>query len=316
MKTGNRYHELEQAIDGVLASYDAEDPINSLDTAALPNKRAVIEAYTHLEPALFMGYYSHRALNPHNLRHGIAEHLYAAHGLLVDQIDRALRYQKWHGRVLSCCPLSTAEDVVLQLMRALPDVRRQLAGDAQAAFRGDPAAESMEEVVFSYPSLKAIAAYRIARVLRQVGVPMIPRIIAEHAHGQTGIDISPGAKIGERFFIDHGTGVVIGETATIGDDVKLYQGVTLGALSVANRGDTTKRHPTLEDFVTVYAGATILGGDTVIGRGSVIGGNVWLVTSVPPNSKVFGRGREAADGAGEVQLTNGSNGNTKPKTTG
>jgi len=296
MPTGHRYDELEHAIDGVLASYDSDEPINSLDTAALPNKRAVIDAWGHLEPALFMGFYSHRALDRHNLRHGIAEHLYAAHGLLVDQIDRSTRYRKWHGMTVSGCPLGSAEEVVLGLMRALPEIRRLLAGDVQAAYQGDPAAESVEEIVFSYPSLRAIAAYRVAHVLRRACVPMIPRIITEHAHGHTGIDISPGATIGERFFIDHGTGVVIGETAVIGNDVKLYQGVTLGALSVHDRGDRRQRHPTLEDEVTVYAGATILGGDTVIGRGSVIGGNVWLVSSVPPNSKVFGRAREANGG--------------------
>jgi len=291
--TTHRYHELEQAIDGVLASYEGEDAINSLDTAALPNKRAVIEAYGHLEPALFMGYYSTRSLDRHNLRHGIAEHLYAAHGLLVEQIDCALRYRNWHGRTPGC-PHTSADDVVLSLMRAIPEVRRKLAGDVRAAYDGDPAAESVEEIVFSYPSLKAIAAHRIANVLRRAGVPMIPRIIAEHAHSLTGIDISPGADIGERFFIDHGTGVVVGETSKIGDDVKLYQGVTLGALSVPNRGDKRKRHPTIEDGVTVYAGATILGGETVIGKGSIIGGNVWLVSSVAPGSKVFGRERNGS----------------------
>jgi len=307
MTTAHRYHELEQAIDDVLTSYASDDPINSLETAALPNKRAVTEAYAHLEPALFMGFYSHRSLDRNNLRHGIAEHLYAAYELLLDPIDRALRYKAWHGRVGPGCSLATAEDVVLRLMQAIPGVRKLLSGDVQAAYDGDPAAESLEEIVFSYPALKAIAAYRVANVLRRAGVPMIPRIITEHAHGQTGIDISPGATIGERFFIDHGTGVVIGETALIGDNVKLYQGVTLGAISVPNRGDRRKRHPTLEDGVTVYAGATILGGDTVIGEGSVIGGNVWLVHSVPPNSKVFGRGREAsdrpADGGGALQVS-------------
>ena len=309
MNSGHRYHELEQAIDAVLASYDSDEPINSLDTAALPNKRAVIDAYAHIEPVLFMGFYSHRALDRHNLRHGIAEHLYAAHGLLVEQIDRALRYQKWHGRALSCCGITTAEDVVQQMMRALPEVRRQLAGDVKAAYLGDPAAESLEEVVFSYPSVRAIAAYRIARVLRRMGVPLVPRIITEHAHATTGIDISPGATIGERFFIDHGTGVVIGETAELGNDVKLYQGVTLGALSVPNRANSAKRHPTLEDEVTVYAGATILGGDTIIGKGSVIGGNVWLVGSVPPYSKVFGRQREeAAEEPPPPGAPNGPNG--------
>jgi serine O-acetyltransferase len=306
----HRYDELERAIDRVYASYESDDPINSLDTAALPNKRAVIEAYQHLQPALFMGFYSQRSLDRNNLRHGIAEHMYLAHDLLVAQIDRALHYQKWHGRPAKGCLLATAEEVVLTLMRALPDIRCQLSGDVQAAFKGDPAAESIEEIIFSYPSLQAIAAHRVAHVLRKACVPMIPRIITEHAHGKTGIDISPGATIGERFFIDHGTGVVIGETAIIGDDVKLYQGVTLGALSIPNRGDARKRHPTLEDGVTVYAGATILGGETVIGKGSVVGGNVWLVSSVPPGSKVFGRQREENGGLSgsdpPPQLSNGA----------
>src|SRR5262249_21392993 len=153
---------------------------------------------------------------------------------------------------------------------------------------GDPAAKNVEEIVFSYPGVEAMCAYRIAHHLYRSGVPMIPRIITEHAHSRTGIDISPGAQIGERFFIDHGSGVVIGETAIIGDDVKLYQGVTLGALSVPHREEQPKkRHPTIEDGVTIYAGATILGGETVVGAGSIIGGNVWLTRSVPPGSKVF-----------------------------
>src|SRR5690606_4849493 len=174
-----------------------------------------------------------------------------------------------------------------------PRLRRTLDGDVRAAYAGDPAARSVEEIVFSYPALEAITAHRIAHELYRAGVPMIPRIISEHAHSVTGIDINPGARIGERFFIDHGTGVVIGETAVIGNDVKLYQGVTLGALSVPHRESDAigKRHPTIEDEVTIYSGATILGGDTVIGRGSVVGGNVWLVRSVPPGSKVFGRPR-------------------------
>jgi serine O-acetyltransferase len=165
----------------------------------------------------------------------------------------------------------------------------------KAAYEGDPAAKNVEEIVFSYPSLEAIVAYRIANRLYRAGVPMIPRIITEHAHSRTGVDINPGATIGERFFIDHGTGVVIGETTVIGNDVKIYQGVTLGALSVANRDEGGKRHPTLEDDVTIYAGATILGGQTVIGKGSVIGGNVWLTKSVPAGSRVFGKAREPED---------------------
>lgn len=288
-----RFRELESAIDGVLASYDGSLEIDNLESAALPNKRTVIEAYQHLKPVLFLGFYATHALVRDNLRHAIAEHLYAAHHLLVEQIERALTYDRWR----SPCRLGAGcgEEVVLKLFGAIPELRRVLNSDVRAAYDGDPAAGSVEEIVFSYPSIEAITAHRVAHVLAEAGVPMIPRIIAEHAHSVTGIDINPGATIGERFFIDHGTGVVIGETAVLGRNVKLYQGVTLGALSVPNRGTKGQRHPTLEDDVTVYAGATILGGDTVIGRGSIVGGNVWLVRSVPPGSKVFGRPREDTD---------------------
>jgi serine O-acetyltransferase len=179
--------------------------------------------------------------------------------------------------------------VVLKLLNTVPAVRALLSKDVLAAFQGDPAANSVEEVIFSYPSIEAITTHRIAHELYRDGVPMLPRIMSEHAHSITGIDIHPGARIGESFFIDHGTGVVIGETCVIGNNVKIYQGVTLGALSLA-RGvpgePGAKRHPTLEDDVTIYAGATILGGQTVIGAGSVIGGNAWLVDSVPPGSRI------------------------------
>ena len=178
--------------------------------------------------------------------------------------------------------------LVEQFIGRLPTVRRLLAEDVEAAFEGDPAARSYAEIVVSYPALNAVAIYRIAHELYQLGVPILPRMMTEHAHDRTGIDINPGARIGRRFFIDPGTGVVIGETAVIGDNVRIYQGVTLGARSPRHgevlRG--VKRHPTIEDNVVIYAGATILGGETVVGRGSVIGGNVWLVESVPEESKV------------------------------
>lgn len=295
-----RFRELEQAIDDVVASYDAEYEINNLESAALPNKRAVIEAFNHLKPVLYMGFYSKRFLNRDSLRHAVAEHLYPAHAILVEQIERALTYEHWIGRTAQHLPAGSGEDVVLTLFGALPELRRLLNSDVQAAYDGDPAAKSVEEIIFSYPSLEAITAYRVAHVLWEAGVPMIPRIITEHAHGCTGIDIHPGAEIGERFFIDHGTGVVIGESAVIGKNVKLYQGVTLGALSVPQRSpEPNKRHPTIEDDVTIYSGATILGGDTVIGQGSTIGGNVWLVDSVAAGSKIFGRGRQDGDPRGE-----------------
>jgi serine O-acetyltransferase len=246
-------------------------------------------------PVLYMGFYSTRALNRTNLRYALSEHLYPAQDILVEQICRAIRYQERMGRVEQPKPEGWSEEVVLRLFKKIPELRRVLNTDVRAAFDGDPAASSIEEVVFSYPSIQAISAYRVAHELFADDVPMIPRIITEYAHSRTGIDINPGARIGESFFIDHGTGVVIGATAIIGRNVKLYQGVTLGALSVTrgeingSRGD--KRHPTIEDDVTIYAGASIHGGETVIGQGSVIGGNVWLTKSVPPGSKIFGRAK-------------------------
>ncbi len=290
-----RTGDLEAAIDAVTASYDGPEPINNLQSAALPNQRKVVEAFNHLKPAIFMGFYSTRPLNRDNLRHALSEHLYPAYEILIDQIDRAVSYSSCRG-----CPMKVSaewsEQVVLQLFNQLPLLRRCLDGDVSAAYRGDPAAASVEEIVFSYPSIEAITAHRVAHVLHRAQVPMIPRIIAEHAHALTGIDIHPGASIGESFFIDHGTGVVIGETSVIGNNVKIYQGVTLGAHSTTRSElsdrNGAQRHPTIEDDVTIYAGATILGGETVIGKGSVIGGNVWLVRSVPPATKIFGRGKE------------------------
>jgi serine O-acetyltransferase len=189
---------------------------------------------------------------------------------------------------LSLPDASTPEHVVAAFLPRLPAIRTALAGDLEAAFEGDPAARSYSEILVAYPSIRAIAIQRIAHELFLLRVPILPRMMTEHAHDRTGIDIHPGARIGRRFFIDHGTGVVFGETVEIGDNVRIYQGVTLGARS-PRRGESlrgVKRHPTIEDDVTIYAHATILGGDVVIGRGSVIGGNVWLTESVPPGSKV------------------------------
>ncbi len=180
-----------------------------------------------------------------------------------------------------------AEHPIEMFIEAIPQVARDLAADAQFLHGGDPAAASMDEVILAYPGFYAIAAHRLAHRLHQIGVPVIPRLISEYAHQRTGIDIHPGASIGVPFFIDHGTGVVIGETTRIGDRVKVYQGVTLGALSVRKQDAHAKRHPTIEDDVIIYASAVILGGDTVIGRGSVIGGNVWLTESVPSGSVVY-----------------------------
>lgn len=291
----NCIRDLERAIDGVVESYDGPLEINNLESAALPNKRAVVQALNHLKPLIYMGFYSQRALHKDNLRYAVSEHLYPAFETLVEQIARAVSYET-RVRGAPFRNAGWAEDVVLRLISRLPELRRILNADVVAAYQGDPAASSIEEIVFSYPSIEAITSYRIAHELHIEGVPIVPRIITYNAHEKTGVDVHPGATIGEGFFMDHGTGIVIGETAEIGRGVKVYQGVTLGALSTRRNDGTTprphKRHPTIEDNVTIYSGATILGGETVIGAGSVIGGNVWIVKSVPPNSKIFGRGKE------------------------
>ena len=187
------------------------------------------------------------------------------------------------------CPVATAEKLVLEFLERLPGVRCLLTTDVQAAFQGDPAATTTDEIILAYPYLEAVAIQRSAHVLYQIGVPLVPRIMTEWAHSRTGIDIHPGAKIGAHFFIDHGTGVVVGETAEIGEHVKLYQGVALIARSLAGGQALhgVKRHPTVEERVTVYSGTTIMGGDTIIGAGSTIGANVFLTHSIPPRSLVF-----------------------------
>jgi serine O-acetyltransferase len=283
--------KLGEVIDSVVESYSRGRSIDNLESAALPNKRKVIQAFIHLKNVLYMGYYATRELNKHNLHQHVGAHIHDAYELLVEQIARAVAY----GGSPECRPASDAaafsEEVVLEVFSLLPAIRDRLGLDIDAAFKGDPAAKTVEEVIYSYPATEAITAYRIAHEFQIRCVPLIPRILTEYAHGETGIEIHPGAQIGERFFIDHGTGVVVGETSVIGDDVKIYQGVTLGALSVP-RDNTMpnsvpgKRHPTLEDRVTVYAGATILGGNTVVGYDSVIGSNVWLTKSVPPGTRV------------------------------
>ncbi len=203
---------------------------------------------------------------------------------LKGRLEKILQYNPNKGN-------NDAKEISREFFNQLPELYDAIEDDVRAMYEGDPAARTRSEVIRTYPGFYAISAYRVASVLHRYGVQEVPRIITEHAHSRTGIDIHPGARIGHHFCIDHGTGVVIGETTVIGDNVKIYQGVTLGALSVNKQDAERKRHPTLEDDVVVYAGATILGGDTVIGRGSVIGGNVWLTRSVPPNSKIYYQAR-------------------------
>jgi len=282
---------LEQIIDSVTDSYRLGREIDSLESSALPNRRRVIEALHHLEHAIFLGFYTTKRLGVENLRSTLAAHLQSAANLLVEQIARAVVYARSGGPSPEPIDLATSQDAVYSVLGQLPKLRELLSLDVRAAYSGDPAANSIEEIVFSYPSVQAVTTHRIAHEFHLRRVPLIPRILSEHAHSVTGIDIHPGAQIGKRFFVDHGTGVVIGETAIIDDDVKLYQGVTLGALSLPRDSSgelirKTKRHPTLERGVTVYAGATILGGDTVIGAHSVIGANTWITESLPPHTRV------------------------------
>lgn len=285
---------LDDALDGLLASYAVDAPLDNLATHTLPNRRAVIEAFVHLQHALFLGFFTTSTPTRETLRAALGEHVQAAQALLAQQVWRAAQ---WADRDRPPderrCDGWCAESVDV-LLAKLPALREQLREDVQATYDRDPAAESLEEVVFSYPGIHAITAHRVAHVLFQLGVPFIPRILSEHSHGRTGIDIHPGATIGERFCIDHGTGLVVGATSVIGANVQLYQGVTLGAHVVdgsigRERFSQAKRHPTLEDDVVVYAGATILGGDTVVGARSVIGGSVWLTRSVPAGSRITNR---------------------------
>jgi len=285
-----RRAELPEIIDSILRGCRQENCCNHVDMTPLPSRAAAAEIVESLKNVLFPGYFGH-AVDRASLPYYLGVEVTRLYERLCVQVGRAFEHEC--RRQDAACTLcqERGETEALEFLRRVPRLRELLAKDVAAAMRGDPAAKSLDEIIFSYPGLLAVSVYRCAHELHRQGVPLLPRMTAEHAHSLTGIDIHPGAEIGERFFIDHGTGVVIGETCIIGDNVKLYQGVTLGALSFPRdesgelvRG--TKRHPTIEDDVTIYAGATILGGDTVVGKGSVIGGNVWLTRSVPPGTVV------------------------------
>ncbi len=268
---------------------------NTVKGIHLAGRKAICRVLEDLIAILFPGCHGADPVPPAHIRTFVEERLQDAADTLREQIERAFRYQCEFDKCKDCgdC-VRKADAAVRTLIAALPDIKCLLQEDVVAAYEGDPAARSIMEVVMSYPGFQAIITHRIAHVLHKEGVPLIPRIMSEHAHSLTGIDIHPGATIGAGFFIDHGTGVVIGETTVIGRNVKLYQGVTLGALSFPKDADGNpikgvKRHPDVQDNVTIYAGATILGGETTIGAGSEIGGNVWLTHPVPPNSKVYNR---------------------------
>jgi len=276
---------IEKLVGEVAKTYEGDSGINFIDVTNLPVREKILQILDLLTEILFPGYTGKRTVTKSNINFVIIDILYHIYTDLTEQIERAYRYRC---RMENCdtgdCR-KMAEDATQHLLAQLPKIRELLKGDVGAAFDGDPAAKSYEEIVISYPCIIAIATYRLGHELYLKDVPLIPRIMTECAHAKTGIDIHPGATIGRNFFIDHGTGVVIGETTIIGENVKLYQGTTLGALSFPKdeRGRIIKggkRHPTIEDNVTIYAEATILG-DITIGKGAVIGGNVWIKESVP-----------------------------------
>ena len=282
--------DFESLTDQIVETYQDDSGTNFIDVLNLPVREKIIHALELLLELLFPGYRGLRKITRENVRSIIHELLVILRRDLKEQIEMGLR----HECKLKDCPTCDCSDLANvhagELLKRIPSIRQVLKTDVDAAFDGDPAAKSFEEIVISYPCILAIAVHRIAHELYRMEVPLMPRIMSEYAHSQTGIDIHPGARIGNYFFIDHGTGVVIGETAVIGSRVKIYQGVTLGALSFPKdeRGEIIrdqKRHPTLEDDVTVYAEATILG-DITIGRGAIIGGNVWMRESVPPQTVV------------------------------
>ncbi len=282
---------LPRISEELMAAYRSSGDLHHLRLRDLPSKQRTIGILNDLMTILFPSWSGDSSLAEAGGERLLGNALNSLYTRLGEEIVRSLRYSQGGEDETSVEGVrERARGIVEALLRQLPVMKRRLSADVQAAYEDDPAAKSLEEIVLSYPCLYAVATYRIAHELYERGVPIIPRIMSEHAHSLTGVDIHPGARIGENFFIDHGTGVVIGETCEIGNNVRIYQGVTLGAKSLSHadvpalRGQ--KRHPTIEDDVVVYSGATILGPDTVIGKGAVIGGNVWITSSIPANTTV------------------------------
>ena len=281
---------IEQVVDSILEDYRSGRDIDRLEQLRRPDKDAIIGIIEKLRRIIFPGYFRDKSYKYYNARSNLSV-------LIEDVMYHMTRQLKLvfesRGQTREQAA-EQAQQVCLEFFSRIPEIRAVVQTDLQAAYDGDPAATDMAEIIFSYPGLYAIMVYRLAHVLHTLNVPMLPRIMTEYAHNITGIDIHPGATIGKYFFIDHGTGIVIGETTVIGENVKIYQGVTLGALST--RGGQSlrgkRRHPTIEDDVTIYAGASILGGDTVSGKGSVIGSNVFITESVAPGTSVRNKKQE------------------------
>ena len=276
--------QIESVVDCILQDYSCGRDIDKMDHFSRPDKDVVIDIIDKLRRIVFPGYFKDKNYRIYNAKHNLSMLIEDVMYNLNRQITLVFR----NAGQSEEAAVENAQQVCLEFFRQIPQVRAMVQTDLEASYEGDPAATGMAEIIFSYPGLFAITVYRLAHVLYTLNVPMLPRIMTEHAHSVTGIDIHPGATIGKYFFIDHGTGIVVGETTVIGENVKLYQGVTLGALST--RGGQSlrgkRRHPTIEDRVTIYAGASVLGGDTVIGRDSVIGSNAFITSSIAPCTTV------------------------------
>ena len=257
----------------------------------IPSRESVVSIINQFREIIFPGYFTNERLDPANLRYSLGQVVSRFFDSLSHQVALSVQHECFRRDRPCARHTEKGYEVSLDILRAIPELRKTLAADVEAAFDGDPAAKSHDEIIFSYPGMYALTVYRLAHELHRRDVPLLPRIMTEYAHSHTGIDIHPGARIGKRFVIDHGTGVVIGETTEIGNNVRIYQGVTLGALSLPREMVAElryqKRHPTIEDNVIIYSGATILGGETVIGTNTTIGGSVWLTESVPANTRVM-----------------------------
>ncbi len=287
-----RYREdIPAVVDDLVLSCTTGDCFDHISPEPIPSREAIIGIIEQARRILYPGYFIRRRVDRTNLGYYLGQEATGLFEALSEQITLCIRHECIrHNQACTQCEERGKQEAAA-FIRQLPNLRRILAMDVRAAYNGDPAAKGFDEIIFGYPGVFAVTVYRIAHQLHEQDIPLMPRTMTEYAHSITGIDIHPGARIGESFFIDHGTGVVLGETCRIGNRVRIYQGVTLGALSLQKEEveslRDTKRHPTIEDDVIIYSGATILGGDTVIGARSVIGGNVWLTESVPADSQVY-----------------------------
>ncbi|MDH3803306.1 MAG: serine acetyltransferase [Deltaproteobacteria bacterium] len=282
---------LPAIIDDLVASSRDPNLLAHVDAELTPSVEKAVEILQRTKRLLFPGYFNDQVLDNNQLEYAIGMEATRLFEILSAEIALSIKHDcQRYDMVCTHCQ-ERGQQEAIRFLERLPEIRKILTTDVHAAYQGDPAAKTIDEVVISYPGVLAITVHRIAHQLRRQDIPLLPRMMSEYAHSITGIDIHPGATIGSSFFIDHGTGVVIGETTEIGERVRIYQGVTLGALSLPKEEVEqlryAKRHPTIEDDVTIYAGATILGGETVIGRSSVIGGSVWITSSVPSGTKVF-----------------------------